>query len=464
MGRAPNPGCPTKTLPRHRHPRRPWTPSRSAAPRGGPCVRRGAPFVALGALLAVVLPGAVAAAWPTNTIELDAGSCGHILQLGSDRTASSTATPTFMLYGDGGLSSYVVSVDGKAIGTFYSSGRGVVCIDVTTPLADGPHTVTAVELAPRPTQAVTPLAFSVDTVLPPSPSSPALSGYTDSGVKGDGITRYGMVNFTGTADPVTPVQIFRDAMTGIGGTKSEADGSWSATSVGLADGTYTITAVTLDSAGNKSVPSPGTRITIDSVPPATPGKPSLDDTADGPMLAVRGTAAADVATIRVYCDGGQIGAATPDVAHNWRLTLPSLPAGAHDIAVTAADAADNVTHALGRAEPRRRRRASAASAATASAAPAAASPASGHHRAAAGQPASRAGRARQRPEADAADRHVAAGTAAGAAQALIPRPATGACSALCATLEPWRRYLIRSHSASASTGSARSTRSLGGGG
>ena len=61
------------------------------------------------------------------------------------------------------------------------------------------------------------------------------------------------------------------------------------------------------------------------------------------MLAVRGTTPADVATIRVYCDGGEIGTATPDGAHNWRLTLPSLPAGSHDIAVTAADAADNVT-------------------------------------------------------------------------------------------------------------------------
>jgi hypothetical protein len=59
-------------------------------------------------LLAVVLPGAVAAAWPTNTIELDDGSCGHILRVGSDATASSSATPTFLLYGNGGLSSYVM--------------------------------------------------------------------------------------------------------------------------------------------------------------------------------------------------------------------------------------------------------------------------------------------------------------------------------------------------------------------
>ena len=51
--------------------------------------------------------------------------------------------------GDGGLSSYEVAIDGVSIGTFNSAGNGNVCITTTVGLADGAHTLTASELAPR---------------------------------------------------------------------------------------------------------------------------------------------------------------------------------------------------------------------------------------------------------------------------------------------------------------------------
>jgi len=53
--------------------------------------------------------------------------------------------------------------------------------------------------------------------------------------------------------------------------------------------------------------------------------------------------AADVSGIDVLSDGIDIGTAVPDASHNWRLPLPALPAGSHAIAVTASDAAGNVT-------------------------------------------------------------------------------------------------------------------------
>ena len=70
--------------------------------------------------------------------------------------------------GDGGLSSYAAFIDGVSIGTFNSAGNGNVCVTTSTPLSDGAHTLTANELAPRSTMTVTPFAFTVDTVPPPS--------------------------------------------------------------------------------------------------------------------------------------------------------------------------------------------------------------------------------------------------------------------------------------------------------
>src|SRR5262245_35151802 len=80
------------------------------------------------ACVALVLPGAVGAAWTTNLVQLDNGTCGNNLQIGSDRTASSTSRPSFWLQGDGGLSSYTVWIDGSPLGTFSSTGLANVCI------------------------------------------------------------------------------------------------------------------------------------------------------------------------------------------------------------------------------------------------------------------------------------------------------------------------------------------------
>src|SRR6187397_1999219 len=85
----------------------------------------------------------------TNTAQLDNGICGRNLQLGSDKTASSSATPSFLIAGDGGLSSYLAFVDGVPVGMFYSDGFANVCVYTTERLSDGPHVLTANELLPH---------------------------------------------------------------------------------------------------------------------------------------------------------------------------------------------------------------------------------------------------------------------------------------------------------------------------
>jgi len=208
-----------------------------------------------------VLPGATQAAWTTNEASLDPGQCGRNLQSGSDRTASVTAMPTFLLQGDGGLSTYAVAIDGQGIGTFASRGDAVVCIATRLPLAEGSHVLTGTELAPNPGTVVR-LAFSVDTRAPRPPSRPTLSAYTDTGVRGDGITAARSVNMQGKAGPNESIQITVDGRTVVAGATADAKGRWSATTVPLNAGSYLLAAVSLDRAGNRSAPSAAARITI----------------------------------------------------------------------------------------------------------------------------------------------------------------------------------------------------------
>jgi hypothetical protein len=222
-------------------------------------------LVVAGLAVLVVLAGS-SLARTTNVAQLDDGTCGRNLQIGSDKTASSSATPSFLLWGDGGLSSYQIFIDGASIGTFASDGFANVCITASVPLANGPHVLTGNELAPHNTYTVTPFSFSVDTVPPAQPSTPVISGYSDSGLLGDHITKYRNVNFTGFSDPNVAIQLY-NGISLLGGAKADASGHWSATTSTLSDGSYTITAAAFDDAGNKSMLSLNCPLTIDATAP-----------------------------------------------------------------------------------------------------------------------------------------------------------------------------------------------------
>ena len=108
----------------------------------------------LTALLAMLITAPSAGADVLNSTQLDNGICGQNLQLGSIITASNTATPSFLLSGDGALSSYSIKIDGVSIGTFNSDRYSQVCIGTTAALSNGGHTLTGAELAPNAANAV----------------------------------------------------------------------------------------------------------------------------------------------------------------------------------------------------------------------------------------------------------------------------------------------------------------------
>src|SRR5262249_41943874 len=108
----------------------------------------------------LLMPG-VGSAFTLNGSQLDYGYCGQNLQLGSDRTASPSATPSFVMTGDGSAASYQMFVDGTSIGTFNSDSFGNVCIATTARLAEGPHVLTGNELRPNAGNSVPAFNFSV---------------------------------------------------------------------------------------------------------------------------------------------------------------------------------------------------------------------------------------------------------------------------------------------------------------
>ena len=189
----------------------------------------------------------------TNTAQLDNGTCGRNLQLGSDKTASSSATPSFFIAGDGGLSTYQAFIDGASIGTFASDGFANVCIYDTIPLADGPHVADrATSSRPHASLTVTPFNFSVDTVPPAQPSTPVISGFSDSGLPG---RPHHEVPQRRTS-PASPTRTSRSssttAVTLLGGAQGRRHRRLVGDDSQLADGNYIVTAVALDQAGNKS--------------------------------------------------------------------------------------------------------------------------------------------------------------------------------------------------------------------
>src|SRR6266540_3527182 len=277
----------------------------------------------------------------TNTAQLDNGLCGRNLQLGSDKTASSSATPSFLLAGDGGLSSYQAFVDGAPVGVFYSDGYANVCVYTSVPLANGPHLLTANELLPHPTYTITPFSFSVDTLPPAQPSTPVISGYSDSGLLGDHITMYRNVNFSGFADPNVSIQLY-NGISLLGGAKADSTGRWSATTSTLADGSYLFTAAAFDTAGNKSMLSLSCPLTIDTTPPTGALSSPLEGASVAGSVPLAASAADQVGVWKVDFKVDGITKATvssPPYSSSWNSTQVSN--GSHSLTAQISDYAGN---------------------------------------------------------------------------------------------------------------------------
>lgn len=254
-----------------------------------------------------------------------------------------------------------IRVDGVDIGTTVADGLGAWSFTPDIPIAEGPHTLTAVatDAAGNISDVSNSWGITIDSV---APNAPVITQVVD-----DVPERLGALNpgdstndttptINGTAEPGSTVTIRQDGVDLIT-VPVDSNGTWSFTpATPLGNGTYTFTAVTTDGAGNTSPASGGFTLTVDTTPPAAAtiatvtddvggvnGPLTSGDTTDDTQPLLQGTAPADT-VITVYDGTTLLGTATLDGSGGWSFT-PVIPLtdGPHTLTVHATDAAGNTT-------------------------------------------------------------------------------------------------------------------------
>ncbi|MFT2107758.1 BapA/Bap/LapF family large adhesin [Enterobacter nematophilus] len=254
-----------------------------------------------------------------------------------------------------------IRVDGVDIGTTVADGLGAWSFTPDTPIAEGPHTLTAVatDAAGNVSGVSNSWGIIIDSV---APDAPVITQVVD-----DVPERLGALNpgdstndttptINGTAEPGSTVTIRQDGVDLIT-VPVDSNGTWTFTpATPLGNGTYTFTAVTTDGAGNTSQASGGFTLTVDTTPPAAAtiatvtddvggvnGPLTSGDTTDDTQPLLQGTAPADT-VFTVYDGTTLLGTATLDGSGGWSFT-PVIPLtdGPHTLTVHATDAAGNTT-------------------------------------------------------------------------------------------------------------------------
>jgi arylsulfatase A-like enzyme/WD40 repeat protein len=174
-----------------------------------------------------------------------------------------TATPVIAGTAEPG-SIVRVSLDEQVAGTATASVDGTWSFTPTTPLGEGAHTATATatDAVGNTSPASTPGAFAVDTVAPARPvvTSPAVGA----------VVATQLLTVTGTAEAGTTVTVSLDEVE-VETRTVTGRGTWSFTpSAALPFGTHTLTARSIDPAGNQSPASDPIAFTITAPSPVPP--------------------------------------------------------------------------------------------------------------------------------------------------------------------------------------------------
>ncbi|NTX17190.1 DUF4215 domain-containing protein [Myxococcus sp. CA056] len=156
-----------------------------------------------------------------------------------------------------------VSEGGTVLCTATADAAGNWSCTPTTPLTDGPHTITAVatEDAGNPSAPSAPVTFTVDTTPPAAPviTGPANGSVLDTSTPA----------ISGTSTPGSTVTV-REGDTVLCTATTSATGAWSCTpATPLADGTHAVVANATDSTGLTSAPSNVDTFRIDTQAPDT---------------------------------------------------------------------------------------------------------------------------------------------------------------------------------------------------
>ncbi len=169
---------------------------------------------------------------------------------------------------------------GSVLGSVTTDTSGNYVVQPTASLVDGVYTLTAraVDQAGNIGPSSNILTLTILSVVPGAPSTPLLVATDDSGTLGDGITNVQRPRFSGTAPANQTVQLVVTATSlVIGSTFADNTGKYTVQpTLALADGSYSLAARSINTAGNQSPLSNSSTIVILTAPPATPtSAPSL---------------------------------------------------------------------------------------------------------------------------------------------------------------------------------------------
>ncbi|RFC67519.1 MULTISPECIES: BspA family leucine-rich repeat surface protein [Mesorhizobium] len=265
---------------------------------------------------------------------------------------TSDSTPTFT--GTAEANATVEIYLGETLlGTTKTGSNGTWTLHTTTALQDADYIVLAkaIDATGNISEFSQPLPITIDTSSPDAPT--ILKVMSDTGLADDGVTYDTSLGFSGGVEPFATVELFING-TSIGSTATGDNGSWSFdyTGTDLAEGTYTLTTMATDAAGNTSNASADFALTVDTSIAAPQITGIQDDTLtlagdgvteDNTLIFV-GTAEPN-STVELFLDSQSIGTTTADANGDWSFdhTGTTLPNGQYIATAIATDIAGNVS-------------------------------------------------------------------------------------------------------------------------
>jgi len=276
----------------------------------------------------------------TNTFKVDTiAPNAPVVTSPVNGTAVTTQTPTYIGTADANTKIRIY-IDNVLADSTTSNGSGNWS-KLGSLLNQGSHTVkaTAVDSAGNVSGYSNTNTFTIDTNAPNVPvvASPA-NGSTISIVT---------PTYSGTADANTKIRIYIDNALA-DSTTSNASGNWSKVGGSLNQGSHTVKATAVDSAGNASGYSNTNTFTIDSIAPNAPvvTSPANGSTITTETPTYSGTAEA-LSKVRLYIDALPPDSTTADGSGNWSKVGSALTSGSHTVKATATDAAGNTSEYSG---------------------------------------------------------------------------------------------------------------------
>ena len=251
----------------------------------------------------------------------------------------SDTTPTVTGTGEPGATVNVRDgAAGPVICTAVVDASGNWSCTPTTPLTEGPHTLSVTQVDPSGNVSpATNVPVTIDSSVPLTPTviSPTVASRTNDNTP----------TISGSAEPSVMIKVTENGVT-LCTTTANASGAWSCDTSVLTDGVHSVGATQTDAGGNTS-PAATRSFTVDATAPVVPtiSQPTNGQNINDNTPTFSGTAEPG-STVAVKEGSTTLCTAVADASSNWSCT-PTTPLseGPHSVTATATDAAGNVSPA-----------------------------------------------------------------------------------------------------------------------